>query len=108
MIVHVYNEFTNHALISFSFKIGTERSREATTKNTCNVRWNDEHKENFVNNLKNDVHLLHNIVQEDISADIIVGKFSNIFTDKANVLFKKTSELKNENIFSYSNDTEKT
>ena len=87
MIVHEYNEFSNHAPISFSLKIGTERSREATTKYTCNVRRNDEHKENFVNSLKNDVHLLHNIVQEDVSVDIIVGKFSNFVTDRANVFF---------------------
>ena len=62
MIVHEYNEFSNHAPVSFSLKICTERSREATIKYTCNVRWNDEYKENFVNSLKNDVHLLHNIV----------------------------------------------
>ena len=49
MIVHENNEFSNHAPISFSLKIGTERSREATSKYTSNVRWNDEHKENFVN-----------------------------------------------------------
>ena len=107
MIVHEYNEFSNHAPISFNLKICIERSREATPKYTCNVRWNDGHKENFVNSLKNDVHLLHNIVQEDVSVDIIVGKFSNFVTYRANVFFKKTSVLKNENIFSYSNYTEK-
>ena len=57
--------------------------------------------------MKNDVHLLQNIVQEDVSVDMIVEKFSNFITDRANVFFKKTSELKSENIFSYSNDTEK-
>ena len=91
MIVYEYNEFSNHAPISFSLKIGTERSREATTKYICNVRWNDEHEENFVNtcSLKNDVHLLHNNVQEDVSVDIIVGKFSHLVTHTANVFVTK-------------------
>ena len=58
--------------------------------------------------MKNDVHLLHNIVQEAVSVDIIFGKFSNFVTYRANVIFlKKTSELRNEISFSYSNDTEK-
>ena len=107
MIVHEYNEFSNHAPISFSFKVGNKRSRETTTKSTSNVRWREEHKDEFVNSLKNDVHLLQNIVQQDSHVDIIVENFSKFVTDRANLLFKKTSKVKNENIFTCSNVTEK-
>ena len=57
--------------------------------------------------MKNDFHLLQNIVQQDSHIDIIVGKFSKFVTDQANLLFKKTSKVKNENIFTCSNVTEK-
>ena len=107
MIVHEYNEFSNHAPISFSFNVGNERSRETTTKSTSNVRLRKEHKDEFVNSLKNDVHLLQNIVQQDSHVDIIVENFSKFVTDRANLLFKKTSKVKNENIFTCSNVTEK-
>ena len=89
MIVHEYNEFSNHAPISFSLKICTERSREATTKYTYNVRWNDQHKENFVNSLKNDIHLLHDIVQEDVSVDIIVGSFQTLLQAEPMCILRK-------------------
>ena len=107
MTVHEYNEFSNHAPISFSFRVGNERSRETTTKSTSNVRWREEHKDEFVNSLKNDVHLLQNIVQQDSHVDIIVDNFSKFVTDRANLFFKKTSKVKNENIFTCSNVTEK-
>ena len=43
MTVHEYNEFSNHAPISFSLKVGNERSKEATTKYISNVRWREEY-----------------------------------------------------------------
>ena len=62
MTVHEYNEFSNHAPISFAFKVGTERSREANTKFISNVRWNEEHKGDFVNSLKNVIHILLGLI----------------------------------------------
>ena len=45
--VHEYNEFSNHAPISFSLKIGTQRSREATTKYREVYKWNEDCKVEF-------------------------------------------------------------
>ena len=53
------------------------------------------------------MHLLHNIVQENVSVDILVRMFSNCVTDRVNVFFKKSSELKTENIFSYFSEKKK-
>ena len=57
--------------------------------------------------MKHDVHLLHDIVRQDTCVDTIVEKFSNFVADRANLFFKKTSTVKNENIFKYSNVAEK-
>ena len=50
--VHEYNELSNHAPISFSLKIGTQRSREATTKYREVYKWNEDCKVEYVNSLK--------------------------------------------------------
>ena len=97
--VHEYNEFSNHAPISFSLKIGTQRSREATTKYREVYKWNEDCKVEFVNSLKNDIDLLQNIVQENESVDCIVNKFSTFITDRANPFFKKVVRVNQENIF---------
>ena len=45
--VHDYNEFSNHAPISFALKIGTQRSREATAKFRETYTWNEDCKIDF-------------------------------------------------------------
>ena len=50
--VHDYNEFSNHAPISFSLKIGTQRSREVTENFRDIYRWNENCKNDFVTSLK--------------------------------------------------------
>ena len=106
MTVHEYNEFSNHAPISFAFKVGTERSREANTKFISNIRWNEEHKGDFVNSLKNDIHILLDIVQQEVDVNKVVETFSKFVTDRANVFFKKTYTVKNETMFTNSNNAE--
>ena len=106
MTVHEYNEFLNHAPISFAFKVGTERSREANAKFISNIRWNEEHKGDFVNSLKNDIHILLDIVQQEVDVNTVVETFSKFVTDRANVFFKKTYTVKNETMFTNSNNAE--
>lgn len=62
-----------------------------TTKSACNLRWNEEYTNNFVNRLQTDVHLLYNVVQEDISVDRMVDQFTTFITDMANIYFKKAT-----------------
>lgn len=62
MIVHDYKEFSNHAPLAFGIKIGTERSREATTKSASNLRWNDEYTNDFVNRLQTDCTMLSKMI----------------------------------------------
>ena len=100
--VHDYNEFSNHAPISFCLKIGTQRSGEATTKYRKAFIWKEEYKMDFVNSLKNDLNLLQNIVDETGSLDCIVDKFSTFITDRANPYFEKIIKVNQENVFSCS------
>lgn len=107
MMVYDYNEFSNHAPIFFAFKIGTERSREANTKYKCTYRWDENFKNEFVNSLKNDIHLLNNISEDNISIDCAVNQFSSFITERANPYFKKITRVNQESIFTCSNFTEK-
>ena len=52
--VHDYSEFSNHAPISFSLKIGTQRSREVTENFRDIYRWNE--------NCKNDLLLVYKMI----------------------------------------------
>ena len=97
--VHDYNEFSNHAPVSFSIKILMQRSGEVTEKIKDVYRWNENCKNEFVNILKNDVNLLQNIVAENESVDCIIDKFSSFVTDRANPFFKKVIKVKNDIIF---------
>ena len=99
---HDYNEFSNHAPISFCLKIGTHRTGEATTKYRNVFIWNEEYKTDFVNSLKNDLNLLQNFVDETGSLDCIVDKFSTIITDRANPYFEKIIKVNQGNVFSCS------
>ena len=103
MTVQDYNEFSNHAPISFCLKIGTQRSGEATAKFRDVYRWKEDCKIEFVNSLENDINLLQDIVDTNESINSIIDNFSTLITDRANPFFKKVIKVNQENIFTCSN-----
>ena len=107
MAIHEYNAFSNHAPISFSLIIGTDRSREATIKYNCTLKWNELYKTAFINDLTKDAHLLQDIVHEDVSIDLMVDKFSTFITDRSNVYLKKISQIRSETVFTCADKKEK-
>ena len=56
--------------------------------------------------MKNDIHILLDIVQQEVDVNTVVETFSKFVTDRANVFFKKTYTVKNETMFTNSNNAE--
>ena len=50
---------------------------------------------------------MYNVVQDDISVDRMVDKFTTFITSRANIYFKKTTVLKTNTSFTCSNNSEK-
>ena len=63
--IHDFNEFSNHAAISFSLKISTQRSGKADPIYKNIYTWNENLKDEFVNILNQDMFLLNEILLEN-------------------------------------------
>ena len=60
-------------------------------------------KNEFQNVLLNDIHLLHNVLDENLNIDETVSFFSNYITSRANPFFEKNIKLNYENVFTSAN-----
>ena len=89
MQVHDFNEFSNHAPIIFSLKIGTERSNITDATYRTVHRWDENLKKEFVENLMHDSHILNDTLEDILDVDESVIFFSNFITTRANCYFEK-------------------
>ena len=102
-----FNEYSNHAPITISLRIGTDRSSTANATQKTYYKWDDTQRNDFIQLLSNDIHLLYSICEENDSIDVTVTKFSEFITDRANQFFKKCVTKCKENIFSSADFSEK-
>lgn len=65
MKVFDFNEFSNHAPISLSLKIGTERSSTTNPIHKTYYKWDDNYKEEFIESLGRDIDMLYSICEEE-------------------------------------------
>ena len=104
---HAFNELSNHFPLSFSLKIGTERTRQADATYRKAYKWNENFKNEFQNVLLNDIYLLNNVLDENLNIDETVLLFSNYITMRANSFFEKNIQLNYENVFTSANYKER-
>ena len=75
MQVHDFNEFSIHAPIIFSLKIGTERSNITDATYRTVHRWDENLKKEFVENLMHDSHILNDALEDILDVDESVNFF---------------------------------
>ena len=92
--IHDFNEFSNHAAISFSLKISTQRSGKADPIYKNIYTWNEILKDEFVNILNQDMFLLNEMLLENQNVEENVIFFSNFLTSRANQYFEKHIKVK--------------
>lgn len=103
MCVQDFNEFSNHAPISFSLKINTEWSSNTNPIYKKVYKWDDTMKNDFVNNLQQDCHLLQDFLITNVDVDENVRFFSNFLKERANHYFEKNVKIKQDCKFQCSN-----
>ena len=59
--VHDFNEYSNHAPLTFSMLLNTHIVSNSE-KRYCTYRWNEVHRDIFLQTLNRDLHLLDEIV----------------------------------------------
>ena len=107
--IHDFNEYSNHAPISFQLRMTAQGGREET-RTGINYRWNADFKVNFLNDISRDANNLKESISEEIVRNCdpndVVSKFSKFISDRANVYFSKIYKHKPETIF-FSHVTQK-
>ena len=100
--IHEFNEYSNHAPISFQLRMTAQGEREET-RTGINYRWNADFKVNFLNDISRDANNLKESISEEIVRNCdpndVVSKFSKFISDRANVYVSKMYKHKPETIF---------
>ena len=103
MRVQNFNEFSNHAPISFSLKINTARSSTAVPTYKKVNKWDENLKNDFTNILRQDIILLNNFMISNDNVDENVHFFTNFVTTRAKAFFEKNVKISQECKFNCSN-----
>ena len=85
--VHSFNEFSNHAPLTFSLVINTCLEQNDGQK-YYTYKWNDNYRNDFIDSLRNDLHLLDQIVNSDYSVNETVELFSTFISSRAQPFFE--------------------
>ena len=90
--IHEFNEYSNHAPISFQLRMTAQGEREET-RTGINYRWNADFKVNFLNDISRDANNLKESISEEIVRNCdpndVVSKFLKFISDRANIYFSK-------------------
>ncbi|XP_053380068.1 uncharacterized protein LOC128548716 [Mercenaria mercenaria] len=95
--VKEFNEFSNHAPLSFSLKIETHPQSKMNYKRTF-YKWNPEYGEAFVNDIRTDIENLERSVHEGIEngsdVESLVTLITQYITNKGDKYFKQNVTVK--------------
>jgi hypothetical protein len=95
-----FNAFSNHAPLSFSFKINTVyREPGKDNRKHTYYKFDSRQKESFVsdiiNNIESLIHDLNSEIRCEGNVDTLTTIFTNFLCDHGNKYFRKTSNLPN-------------
>ena len=107
--IHEFNEYSNHAPVSFNLRMTAQGEREET-RTGINYKWNADFKVNFLNDISRDVNNLKESISEEIvrncNPNDVNSNVSKFILDIANVYVSKMYKHKPETIF-FSHVTQK-
>ena len=107
MRVQNFNEFSNHAPISFSLKINTVQSSTADPIYKKVYKWDENLKNDFVQKLRQDSHLLNEFLISNVNVDENVRFFTNFVSTRANQYFEKNVKISQDCKFNCSNSKDR-
>ena len=84
--VHEFNEFSNHAPLTFSMLLNTHIGSDSE-KRYCTYRWNEVHRDSFLQTISRDLHLLDEIVNSQQPVNETVELFSHYIMFKSSAIF---------------------
>ena len=87
--MHDFNEYSNHAPLTFSMLLNTHIVSNSE-KRYCTYRWNEVHRDIFLQTLNRDLHLLGEIVHSQQPVNETVEFFSNYICSRAQPFFEKS------------------
>ena len=77
--IHEFNEYSNHAPISFQLRMTAQGEREET-RTGINYRWNADFKVNFLNDISRDANNLKESISEELELVFVKHYAPNCLT----------------------------